>query len=209
MPPSAPTVGSQRLHCRVLGRLGGGMGEVYLAEDTRLGRQVALKFLTTTDDGGPAARERLVRESQAASVLRSTRSGRGTVDVAEALEIARQVADALDDAIGEYRPLLTFLAHAEHALRERALIDVRQMPAAAAARRGQADTAAEFAAQAQEGVERRLAAARHDGNGVLAHLARPLEELSAFTRWRLPRDPDCADVLADPRLAAAVTAAAA
>lgn len=48
-----PVVGSQLLHYRVLGRLGaGGMGEVFLAEDTRLGRQVALKVLTTTDDGG-------------------------------------------------------------------------------------------------------------------------------------------------------------
>ncbi|MBL8137403.1 MAG: protein kinase [Acidobacteria bacterium] len=128
MPPSAPTVGSQLLHYRVLGRLGGGgMGEVYLAEDTRLGRQVALKFLATTDDADPEARERLVREAQAASVLRSphvavtydlvehgdsifiameyvegemlsTRISRGTVDVSEALEIAMQVADALDDA---------------------------------------------------------------------------------------------------------------
>ena len=128
MPPSAPIVGSQLLHYRVLGRLGaGGMGEVFLAEDTRLGRQVALKFLTTTDDGDPEARERLVREAQAASVLRSphvavtydlvehgesifiameyvegellsTRIGRGTLDVPEALEIAMQVADALDDA---------------------------------------------------------------------------------------------------------------
>jgi serine/threonine protein kinase len=128
MAPSAPDVGSQLLHYRVLGRLGaGGMGEVFLAEDTRLGRQVALKFLTTTDDGDPEARERLVREAQAASVLRSphvavtydlvehgesifiameyvegellsTRIGRGTVDVSEALEIAMQVADALDDA---------------------------------------------------------------------------------------------------------------
>ena len=128
MPPSAPIIGSQLLHYRVLGRLGaGGMGEVFLAEDTRLGRQVALKFLTTTDDGDPEARERLVREAQAASVLRSphvavtydlvehgdsifiameyvegellsTRIGRGTVDVSEALEIAMQVADALDDA---------------------------------------------------------------------------------------------------------------
>ena len=128
MPPSAPVVGSQLLHYRVLGRLGaGGMGEVFLAEDTRLGRQVALKFLTTTDDGDPEARERLVREAQAASVLRSphvavtydlvehgesifiameyvegellsTRIGRGTLDVPEALEIAMQVADALDDA---------------------------------------------------------------------------------------------------------------
>lgn len=182
MLPSAPTVGSQRLHDRVLGRLGGGMGEVCLAEDTRLGRQVALKLRTTTDDGDPEARERLVREAQAASVLRSTRSGRGTVDVAEALEIARQAADARDDAIGGSRPLLTFLTHAEHALRERSLVEGRQKLAAAA---------------------------RHDVEGALVHLARPLTERTAFTRWRLPRDPDCADVLAAPRLAAAVTAAVA
>jgi TolB-like protein/Tfp pilus assembly protein PilF len=130
-----------------------------------------------------------------------------------------------DEAIREYRRELTFLTHAEHALRERSLIEVRQKLAAAYARLGEAETAAEFAAQAQEGFERRLAAGsddpftryyaaalaarRHDVEGVLAHLARPLSELGAFTRWRLPRDPDFADVLADPRLAAVVTAAAA
>ena len=47
------------------------MGEVFLAEDTRLGRQVALKFLATSDGADTEARERLVREAQAASVLRS------------------------------------------------------------------------------------------------------------------------------------------
>jgi hypothetical protein len=130
-----------------------------------------------------------------------------------------------DDAIREYRRELTFLTHAEHALRERSLIEVRQKLAAAYARLGDTATAAEFAAQAREGFERRLAAGsddpftryyaaalaaeRHDVDGVLAHLARPLAELGAFTRWRLPRDPDFAELLADPRLAAVVTAAAA
>ena len=134
------------------------------------------------------------------------------------------LAGRYDEAIREYRRELTFLTHAEHALRERSLIEVRQKLAAAYARLGQADTAAEFAAQAQDGFERRLAsgsddpftryyaaalaAERFDVEGVLTHLARPLAELGAFTRWRLPRDPDFAGVLADPRLAAAVTAAA-
>jgi TolB-like protein/predicted Ser/Thr protein kinase len=131
----------------------------------------------------------------------------------------------LDEAIREYRRELTFLTHAEHALRERSLIEVRQKLAAAYARLGEAETAAEFAVQAQEGFERRLAAGsddpftryyaaalaaeRHDVEGVLTHLARPLSELGAFTRWRLRRDPDFAGMLADPRLAAVVTAAAA
>jgi serine/threonine protein kinase len=38
------------------------MGEVYLAEDTRLDRAVALKFLHPHAIGDPTAKERLVRE---------------------------------------------------------------------------------------------------------------------------------------------------
>jgi non-specific serine/threonine protein kinase len=122
--------GSLVSHYRVGPRLGGGgMGEVYLAEDTRLGRQVALKFLSPSLAADPDSRGRLINEARAAAALRSphiavtyeigehegaafiameyaegeplsARLARGPLAPADALDVTAQVADALDEAHG-------------------------------------------------------------------------------------------------------------
>jgi serine/threonine protein kinase/Tfp pilus assembly protein PilF len=105
----------------------GGMGVVYLAEDTKLGRKVALKSLAPYAEGDDFAKKRLVKEARAAARLDhqnictiyevieeagqtfivmqyvegetlATRNQRAALDVTQSLDVAVKVADALAEA---------------------------------------------------------------------------------------------------------------
>ncbi len=115
-------------HYRIIKKLGaGGMGEVYLAEDTILDRKVAIKFLSSESSNDANANRRLIREAKTAATLDhphicaihevGEEEGRSfivmqyvegetldckiktqTFDLSEALTIGVQIADAIAEA---------------------------------------------------------------------------------------------------------------
>ena len=63
-------IGQAISHYRIIEKLGcGGMGEVYLAEDKRLDRKVAIKFLPAEVATDERAKQRLLREAKTAATL--------------------------------------------------------------------------------------------------------------------------------------------
>lgn len=77
-------------HYRIISKRGaGGMGEVYLAEDTNLDRKVAIQFLPPDAVANEQARKRLVREARVAAKLDSLRSERKFADLVSRVGLVR------------------------------------------------------------------------------------------------------------------------
>lgn len=69
-PEVARLIAQEISHYRIIERLGaGGMGEVFLAQDVRLDRKVAIKMLPARSIGDEQAKKRLFREAKAAATL--------------------------------------------------------------------------------------------------------------------------------------------
>jgi tetratricopeptide (TPR) repeat protein len=127
--PADPLVGTTVVQYEIVRKIGGGgMGVVYAARDTKLGRLVALKFLPPQWSHDEGAKQRFMREAQAASAtdhrnictihdIGSTDDGRlfivmahydgqtlkqkleaGPLEIETAIEIAAQVAEGLAKA---------------------------------------------------------------------------------------------------------------
>ena len=127
-PDGSQMVGRQLGPYTIVAPLGaGGMGEVYRAHDSKLGRDVAIKILPSHFTADPERRSRIAREARLLATLNHPHIGaiygledidgvaalilelvegptlgdrlaRGPLPIAEALAIARQLADALDAA---------------------------------------------------------------------------------------------------------------
>src|SRR5215471_2099485 len=121
-------IGGMVSHYKILRKLGsGGMGIVYEAEDTHLGRKVAVKFLSEEMERDPSILERFQREARAASSLNhpgictvhsieeherrhfivmellegktlAERMGRQPFEIGELVDLAIQISDALESA---------------------------------------------------------------------------------------------------------------
>lgn len=70
MRSQVPEIGEKLLHYKIISAIGsGGMGKVFLAEDTKLGRKTALKFLSAEFAADRQHLDRFIREARASSAL--------------------------------------------------------------------------------------------------------------------------------------------